>query len=238
MMDGGNVQKTSPLHRELTRVFSSYNKSSALLKKNLKETNSFFREMRQNYSNVCAAGDLEQGQLGCVSIPLPDEEFLHGVVGSAPYILVLGQDCPARYQLLNCLLGEKLLPLGSELGRTCGQGGRACKRRKLCLTHGRQKRLSLALPGQYELVHQLAANCSRWDTVPLQDLEIQDECEDPAHRLAELEITLHHSLLQVREHRITGKCCTMTRREIMRSLGVAGAVGEPGQCVCGCSVVV
>ncbi|XP_053083091.1 dual serine/threonine and tyrosine protein kinase [Pangasianodon hypophthalmus] len=196
MMDVVNVQKMSPLPRELTRVFSSYNKSSALLKKNLKETNSFFREMRQNYSNVCTAGDLEQGQLGCVSIPRPDEEFLHGVVSSAPYILVLGQDCPARYQLLNCLLGEKLLPLGSELGRTCGPGGGACKRRKLCFTHGRQTRLSLALPGQYELVHQLAANCSRWDTVPLQDLEIQDECEDPAHRLAELEITLHQSLLQ------------------------------------------
>ncbi|KAF4093480.1 hypothetical protein AMELA_G00002500 [Ameiurus melas] len=196
MMEGGNVQKTSPLPRELTRVFSSYNKNSALLKKNLKETSSFFREMRQNYSNVCTPGDLEQGQLGCVSIPRLDEEFLHGVVSSAPYILVLGQDCPARYQLLNCLLGEKLLPLGSDLGRTCGPGGRACKRRKLCFTHGRQTRLSLALPGQYELVHQLAANCSRWDTVPLQDLEIQDECEDPAHRLAELEITLHQSLLQ------------------------------------------
>lgn len=135
------------------------------------------------------------------------------MVGRTPYILVLGQDCPARYQLLNCLLGEKLLPLGSELGGTCGPGGRACKRRKLCLTHGRQKRLSLALPGQYELVHQLAANCSRWDTVPLQDLEIQDECEDPAHRLAELEIALHHSLLQVREQGIMRKCCTVTRRE-------------------------
>lgn len=62
MMEGGNVQKMSPLHRELTRVFISYNKSSVLLKKNLKETNSFFKEMRQNYSNVCAAGDLEQGE--------------------------------------------------------------------------------------------------------------------------------------------------------------------------------
>lgn len=150
--------------------------------------------MIRDVINICP---VPSGQLGCVSIPRLDEEFLHGVVSSAPYILVLGQDCPARYQLLNFLLGEKLLPLGSDLGATCGPGGRACKRRKLCFTHGRQTRLSLALPGQYELVHQLAANCSRWDTVPLQDLEIQDECEDPAHRLAELEITLHQSLLQV-----------------------------------------
>lgn len=143
-------------------------------------------------------------QLNCISFPRQEEEYLHGVVGSTPYILLLGQDCPARYQLLNCLLGERLLPLGPDAGAPCGPQGLLCKRRKLCFTHGRQTRLSLALPGQYELVHQLAAHCGRWDTVPRQDLEIQEECEDPAHRLAELEITLHHSLLQVQKKRGVG----------------------------------
>ncbi|KAM4740958.1 dual serine/threonine and tyrosine protein kinase [Anableps anableps] len=198
----GNVQqqKTTPLARELQRIFSSYNKHSIQLKKNLKETNLFFREIRQNYSNTCAAtinsdsASLEAGQLSFISFPSHEEEFLRSTVGAAPYILVLGQDCAARYQLVNCLLGERLLPLGAE---ACGGvQGIVCKRRKLCFTHGRQTRLSLALPGQYELVHQLAANRGRWDTVPREDLEIQEECEDPAHRLAELEITLHHPLLQ------------------------------------------
>ncbi|XP_012680373.2 dual serine/threonine and tyrosine protein kinase [Clupea harengus] len=199
----GNPQKATPLARELTKIFSSYNKQAGLLRKNLKETNIFFREIRQNYSNACASAAntgtaaLEAGmQLNCISFPRQEEEYLHGVVGSTPYILLLGQDCPARYQLLNCLLGERLLPLGPDAGAPCGPQGLLCKRRKLCFTHGRQTRLSLALPGQYELVHQLAAHCGRWDTVPRQDLEIQEECEDPAHRLAELEITLHHSLLQ------------------------------------------
>lgn len=138
------------------------------------------------------------GHFSCISFPSHEEEFLRSTVGATPYILVLGQDCAARYQLLNCLLGERLLPLGPEAGEPCeGIEGNVCKRRKLCFSHGRQTRLSLALPGQYELVHQLAANCGRWDTVPRVDLEIQDECEDPAHRLAELEITLHHPLLQV-----------------------------------------
>ncbi|KAM9758957.1 dual serine/threonine and tyrosine protein kinase isoform 2-T2 [Menidia menidia] len=138
-----------------------------------------------------------KGQLSCISFPSQEEEFLRNTVGAAPYILVLGQDCAARYQLLNCLLGERLLPLGPEAGEACeGVQGTVCKRRKLCFTHGRQTRLSLALPGQYELVHQLAANRGRWDTVPREDLEIHEECEDPAHRLAELEITLHHPLLQ------------------------------------------
>lgn len=138
------------------------------------------------------------GQFSCISFPSHEEEFLRNTVGAAPYILVLGQDCAARYQLLNCLLGERLLPLGPEAGQACEGGqGNVCKRRKLCFTHGRQTRLSLALPGQYELVHQLVANCGRWDTVPREDLEILDECEDPAHRQAELEITLHHPLLQV-----------------------------------------
>lgn len=138
------------------------------------------------------------GHFSCISFPSHEEEFLSNTVGAAPYILLLGQDCAARYQLLNCLLGERLLPLGPEAGRACEGGqGNVCKRRKLCFTHGRQTRLSLALPGQYELVHQLAANCGRWETVPREDLEILDPCEDPAHRQAELEITLHHPLLQV-----------------------------------------
>ncbi len=53
----GNVQqqKTTPLARELTRIFNSYNKHTIQLKKNLKETNAFFREIRQNYSNACAS---------------------------------------------------------------------------------------------------------------------------------------------------------------------------------------
>ncbi|XP_076125464.1 dual serine/threonine and tyrosine protein kinase isoform X2 [Alosa pseudoharengus] len=199
----GHLQKVTPLARELSKIFSSYNKHAGLLRKNLKETNIFFREIRQNYSNACASATntgtaaLEAGlQLNCISFPRHEEEYLHGVVSSTPYILLLGQDCPARYQLLNCLLGERLLPLGSDAGSPCGAQGLTCKRRKLCFTHGRQTRLSLALPGQYELVHQLAAHCGRWETVPRQDLEIQEECEDPATRLAELEITLHHSLLQ------------------------------------------
>lgn len=202
----GNVQqqqRMTHLARELTRTFNSYNKHSVQLKKNLKETNAFFREIRQNYSNACAStmspesASFEAGQLSCISFPSHEEEFLRNTVGAAPYILVLGQDCAARYQLLNCLLGERLLPLGPEAGEACeGVQGTVCKRRKLCFTHGRQTRLSLALPGQYELVHQLAANCGRWDTVPREDLEIHEECEDPAHRLAELEITLHHPLLQ------------------------------------------
>uniref|UniRef100_A0A8C8DCP7 Protein kinase domain-containing protein n=1 Tax=Oncorhynchus tshawytscha TaxID=74940 RepID=A0A8C8DCP7_ONCTS len=189
VVGGGNVQKVTPLARELSRLFNSYNKHSIQLKKNLKETNAFFREIKRNYSNAC--------QLSCISFPRHEEEFLQSNVGSVLYIVVLGQDCAARYQLLNCLLGERLLPLGPEAGETCdGVQGTSCKRRKLCFTHGRQTRLSLALPGQYELVHQLAAHCGRWDTVPREDLEIQEECEDPAHRLAELEITLHHPLLQ------------------------------------------
>ncbi|KAM9859181.1 dual serine/threonine and tyrosine protein kinase [Aulostomus maculatus] len=202
-MEGNVQQKTTQLARELTRIFSSYNKHSIQLKKNLKETNLFFREIRQNYSNACASAmssdsaSLEAGQFSCISFPTHEEEFLRNTVGAAPYILVLGQDCAARYQLLNCLLGERLLPVGPEAGEACvGVQGTICKRRKLCFNHGRQTRLSLALPGQYELVHQLVANCGRWDTVPREDLEIHDKCEDPAHRLAELEITLHHPLLQ------------------------------------------
>lgn len=55
MTEGNIQQQRTPLARELTRVFSSYNKHSIQLKKNLKETNAFFREIRQNYSNASAS---------------------------------------------------------------------------------------------------------------------------------------------------------------------------------------
>ena len=64
----GHVQKPTHLARELTRIFNSFNKHSIQLKKNLKETNLFFREIRQNYSNACAsainsdAASLEAGK--------------------------------------------------------------------------------------------------------------------------------------------------------------------------------
>ncbi|MGH0171674.1 UNVERIFIED_CONTAM: hypothetical protein FKN15_061623 [Acipenser sinensis] len=202
MMDGtgGSGQKITPLARELSRIFSNYNKHSNLLKKNLKETNKFFREIKQNYSNSCAAAGpgasvIEAGHLGCFSFLSHEEEYLQATVGCVPYVIILGQNCDAKYQVLNSLLGERLLPV-TRLGQGCG-AEEGCKRRRLRFTYGRQTRLSLALPGQYELVHQLAAHRGRWETIPEEDLEIGEACEDPAHRLAELEVTLHHQLLQV-----------------------------------------
>lgn len=77
----GNVQqqKHTPLARDLQRIFSSYNKHSIQLKKNLKETNAFFREIRQNYSNACAAtissdsASLETGELKNTHAATPSE---------------------------------------------------------------------------------------------------------------------------------------------------------------------
>ncbi|KAI4879939.1 hypothetical protein NFI96_004530 [Prochilodus magdalenae] len=55
-METGGPQRASPLARELTRVFGNYNKHAVLLRRNLKETEAFFREMRHNYSNARASG--------------------------------------------------------------------------------------------------------------------------------------------------------------------------------------
>lgn len=60
-----NPQKNSPLVRDLTRAFSHYNKHNVFLKKNLKETVSFFREIRQNHSNACSSTSaLDSGECG------------------------------------------------------------------------------------------------------------------------------------------------------------------------------
>lgn len=131
------------------------------------------------------------GQLSSIAFPRHEEEYLQLTVSCHPCLLIFGQNCNAKCQLLNMLLGRRLLPttkISSE---------EHCKRRRIRFTHGRQTRISLALPGQYELVHNLAAHQSSWETIPEEDLEIHDDDEDLAHQIAELEVTLNHTLLQV-----------------------------------------
>ncbi|PKU34224.1 hypothetical protein llap_15471 [Limosa lapponica baueri] len=125
-----------------------------------------------------------------ISFPRHEEEHLQRTVSWHPCLLILGQNCNAKCQLLNILLGEKLLPT------TKISNEENCKRRRIRFTHGTQTRISLALPEQYELVHMMAAHRGHWDTIPEEDLEIHGDNEDPAHRIAELEVMLPYSLLK------------------------------------------
>lgn len=142
----------------------------------------------------------QPGQLSCISFPPAEEEYLQQTVDRPPCILILGQDCDAKGQLLNLLLGVQVLPalkLDSD---------ESCKLRRLRFTYGTQTRVSLALPGQYELVHTLASHQDNWETIPEEDLEVQEDSEDAAHVLADLEVTMHHALLQVPTYLLTQAC--------------------------------
>ncbi|OBS82975.1 hypothetical protein A6R68_23026, partial [Neotoma lepida] len=121
------------------------------------------------------------GWVPCGDTQSQEEKYLQQTVDCLPCILILGQDCNAKCQLLNLLLGVQVLPtikLDSD---------ERCKLRRLRFTYGTQTRVSLALPGQYELVHTLAAHQNNWETIPEEDLEVQEDSEDAAHVLAELE---------------------------------------------------
>ena len=122
------------------------------------------------------------GQLSCISFPPKEEKRLQQMVDCLPCILILGQDCSVKCQLLNLLLGVQVLP-------TNKLGGENCKLRRLRFTYGTQTRVSLALPDRYELVHTLAAHQGTWETVPEEDLEAREDSEDAARVLAELEGT-------------------------------------------------
>ncbi|OWK52977.1 Dual serine/threonine and tyrosine protein kinase [Lonchura striata] len=98
---------------------------------------------------------------------------------------------------------EELLPtpgtVTEELLPTPGAGTgteERCRRRRVRFTHGARPRLSLALPGQYELVQALVAHSGHWDTIPEQDLQVPGDAEDPAQRVAELEVVLPCALLK------------------------------------------
>lgn len=133
----------------------------------------------------------QPGQLSCISFPPKEEKYLQQIVDCLPCILILGQDCNVKCQLLNLLLGVQVLPT-TKLGNE-----ESCKLRRLRFTCGTQTRVSLALPGQYEPVPTLVAHQGTWETIPEEDLEVQEDSEDAAHVLAELEVTMHHALLQV-----------------------------------------
>lgn len=194
--------------RELCRGFGRYRRYLGRLRQNLRETQKFFRDIKCSHSHSCPsspagggaaelgpAGDVAEaplpaGQLSCISFPPKEEKYLQQIVDCLPCILILGQDCNAKCQLLNLLLGVQVLPtikLDSD---------KSCRLRRLRFTYGTQTRVSLALPGQYELVHTLAAHQNNWETIPEEDLEVQEDSKDAAHVLAELEVTMHHALLQ------------------------------------------
>lgn len=142
------------------------------------------------------------GQLSCVAFPPEEEEHLQQMVDCPPCILILGQDCDVKCQLLNLLLGVQVLPAARPGSQ------RRCKLRRLRFTYGPRTRLSLALPGQYELVRRLVAHQGACDTIPEEDLEVQEDSEDAAHVLAELEVTMHHALLQVPVSHLPSSPCT------------------------------
>uniref|UniRef100_A0A8C2W106 Dual serine/threonine and tyrosine protein kinase n=1 Tax=Chinchilla lanigera TaxID=34839 RepID=A0A8C2W106_CHILA len=194
--------------RELCRGFGRYRRYLGRLRQNLRETQKFFRDIKCSHNHSCpsfpagcggaepdATGDVAEmglpaGQLSCISFPPKEETYLQQIVDCLPCILILGQDCNVKCQLLNLLLGVQVLPttrLGTE---------DSCKLRRLRFTYGTQTRVSLALPGQYELVHTLAAHQGNWETIPEEDLEVQGDSKDAAHVLAELEVTVQHALLK------------------------------------------
>ncbi|XP_023404080.1 dual serine/threonine and tyrosine protein kinase isoform X5 [Loxodonta africana] len=199
----------SGMIRELCRGFGRYRRYLGRLRQNLRETQKFFRDIKCSHDHSCPSsatggggaepgpvsdvaetGQQLAGQLSCISFPPKEEKYLQQIVDCLPCILILGQDCNVKCQLLNLLLGVQVLPttkLGSE---------ESCKLRRLRFTYGTQTRVSLALPGQYELVHTLVAHRGNWETIPEEDLEVQEDSEDAAHVLAELEVAMHHALLQ------------------------------------------
>lgn len=194
--------------RELCRGFGRYRRYLERLRQNLRETQKFFRDIKCSHSHSCPsspagggaaelgpAGDVAEaplpaGQLSCISFPPKEEKYLQQTVDCLPCILILGQDCNAKCQLLNLLLGVRVLPTLKL------DNDKSCKLRRLRFTYGTQTHVSLALPGQYELVHTLAAHQDNWETIPEEDLEVHEDSEDAAHVLAELEVTMSHALLQ------------------------------------------
>ncbi|XP_061403945.1 dual serine/threonine and tyrosine protein kinase-like, partial [Lethenteron reissneri] len=164
------------------------------LPENLQETEEYFAELQD-------CGHYDEDQRSCISFPAHELAYLHSVGDCAPCLLIAGTSDGAKLRALECILGERVLPdlpsdadnagggtadgVGNGNGGGGGDGGgstgAACRATRL--RHGTERRASLVLPGQFELLHPQQA------TPP-------PSCQDPAFRQAQLELSLPHPLLK------------------------------------------
>ncbi|UYV66396.1 hypothetical protein LAZ67_4001541 [Cordylochernes scorpioides] len=130
--------------------------------------------------------------LSSIQLKAEEEQSILEVVSQPVGLVVLGQNCWAKAVVANHLLGQSLLPVAPPSPPSSPS---PCWR-MVRFKYGNQTQVSLSLPNSYILVQPLAADNRPWHTVPLADLELKKEEEDPALLSATLEVNIHHSLLR------------------------------------------
>ncbi|CAN0066063.1 unnamed protein product [Lampetra planeri] len=180
------VASPALLAKELARTFRAFGRLKQHFQNNLQETEEYFAELQD-------CGHYDEDQRSCISFPAHELAYLHSVGDCAPCLLIAGTSDGAKLRALECILGERVLPdLPSDA---------ACRATRL--RHGTERRASLVLPGQFELLHPQQHEDDDWERTPAAVAAtaaylrmLQPECQDPAFRQAQLELSLPHPLLK------------------------------------------
>ena len=115
-----------------------------------------------------------------------------------PCIIVLGQTTYAKAFIVNELFSQAILPVVIDELMESGSTTTAPRWRQVHFKYGAKSNVSLCLPGSYELVENLAAYNQTWRTVPLEDIELNENerQHDRAMSSASMEVSLNHPLLK------------------------------------------
>ncbi|XP_076357416.1 dual serine/threonine and tyrosine protein kinase-like isoform X2 [Tachypleus tridentatus] len=167
----------------LVNEFINFNKNCRHLLHILKDTKKYFAEIQRS-------GYLDNSELEFIGLSAENEDIIEGIVHQPLGIVILGNSCSTKVEVVNQLFGQALLPTVPS----CGDNGEdKIHRRMIRLSYGNQTEISLALSDDYELIHHVAVPGKPFIKSIACELELKDEDNIS---IAVLEIKLKHSLLQ------------------------------------------
>ncbi|XP_054716105.1 dual serine/threonine and tyrosine protein kinase-like isoform X2 [Uloborus diversus] len=152
------------------------------------------RDTKQSLEDIEKSGYFNPDQVTSIQFKPEVEQSVNDIIYNAIGITVLGHDCWAKAAVVNELFGQKILPTEPQDAESENS---KLTWRMVRFMYGVQTQVTLALPNSYELLEHLVSHEQQWNTVPLEDLELNGkDSEDPAFETAVLDIKLRHQLLR------------------------------------------
>jgi len=170
-------QRPPSLPSELNRFSSQCNRLKQIL-----------GETKKCFNDINISGQFEGTQIIQAELLAEEENEVTNIYNHPATIAIFGQTAYAKARIANELLGKPLFPQLSSSSKV--------RLRSVHIVYGKSNNVTLTLPDDYEICENLEAYKSPWVTLPLADLELQDESES-AKSHAILHATQDHPMLRM-----------------------------------------
>ena len=122
-----------------------------------------------------------------------EEGEISAIVKKPPCILIFGQSNYGKAVVVNDIFGKTILPCVDY------EAHHASNWRAARFLYGEKTNVGLSLSCSFELISNLASYARQWQTIPVEDLEINETDEDDtdnARGTAILDVRLPHTMLK------------------------------------------